>query len=446
MRTKITLGLFMTFFLSIASLKAQTVTPLYDFEAGTTQSGTYTLYWAGAPYIKAFDVIDNPVNSGINTSSKVLRIQEEGVQQWWNNTVIFTLTTPVTITSANRYLHIKHLRPRITGGGFIVSLNAAALSNGMASGSNRFDANLSAINTWQDVVIDLNTLKTNNTTLQNIEVCIDINSWGSAASPLGDYLFDDIILSSSPLPRGTTFLTGNNLYDFESGTTSNITGITTYSDAGNPVTYPVANPNQNSANITLNAGKRSAVSSINWWVGFGFSFVNPIQIDESHKYLHVMMIVPADGQVVAFDVKQGATNIISDQPKTITTANVWQDVVIDVSSMAYISGMSIKCGNFAGTTAVGDYYFDEIYIDGNAAPRVNTATALNTATDKMNVFAVNRTITIDNNINENQVTIFNGNGQKILSKQIGNREYVEMNNPGLYIVKIGNQVKKVVVK
>jgi hypothetical protein len=445
MKTKLTFSLFLTIFLCLSSLKAQTVTPLYDFEPESTQSGTYALYWAGAPYIKAFDVIDNPVNSGINTSSKVLRIQEEGVQQWWNNTVIFSLTTPVTITSANRYLHIKHLRPRITGGGFIVSLNAATLSNAMASGSNRFDANLSAINTWQDIVIDLNTLKTNNTDLSNIEVCIDINNWGSASSPLGDYLFDDIILSSSPLPRGTTFLTANNLYDFEPGTASNISGISTSADAGNPVTYPIANPFQNATNSSSNVGKRSAVSSINWWVGFGFSFTNPIQIDVNHKYLHIMMIVPSNGQSVAFDIKQGATNVIADGVQTITTANTWQDVVLDVSGMAYISGMSIKCGNWGGTAA-GDYYFDEIYIDGNAAPRANIATALKTETDKINVYALDKTICIDNKSSENQVTIFNVNGQKILSKQIGFKEFITINNSGLYLVKIGNQLTKVIVK
>lgn len=446
MKTKITLGLFLAVFLFSSALKAQTETPLYNFEDGTTQAGTYTMYWDGAAYLKAFGSIANPVSAGINTSAKVLRIQEEGSLQWWNNTVVYTLTSPVTINSSNRYLHIKHLRPRITGGGFIVSLNAAALSNGMAAGANRFDANLTAINTWQDIVIDLNTLITNSTQLSNVEICIDINNWGGDAVPLGDYLFDEIILSSSPLPRGTTFLTGNNLYDFEAGTSANITGISTNGDGGNPVTYPVANPFQTATNLTENVGKRSAISAINWWPGFVFSFANPIQIDVNHKYLHVMMTVPADGQKVTFDVKQGATNVIADGVQTITTANIWQDVVLDVSAMAYISGMSIKCGNWDGTAA-GDYYFDEIYIDGNSAPRVNVATALQpnlafTAT----VYSQNKSICIENNGNDGFAKIYNTKGQIIFAKQIHNNEIIPIRNAGLYFVNIGNYSSKVIVK
>jgi len=87
-----------------------------------------------------------------------------------------------------------------------------------------------------------------------------------------------------------------------------------------------------------------------------------------------MVIVPTNGQNVSFDVNQGGTTrIIANQVKTVSTANTWQDMVIDVSGMAYISGMSIQCGNWVATgmtgTAVGNYYFDQFYIDGSSASR-----------------------------------------------------------------------------
>lgn len=445
MKTK-KLLVFAASLLLFSSIKAQTEVLLYDFETETTQAGTYTLQWSGAPYIKAFDVINNPTSSGINTSAKVLRIQEEGELQWWNNTVVYNLTSPVTISSANRYLHIKHLRPRITGGGFIVSLNAANATNGMASGANRFDANLSAINEWQDIVIDLNTLITNNVPLSNVNICIDINDWGSSLAPLGDYLFDDIVLSNSPLPRGTTFLTGNNLYDFETATSGNITGVSTHSDAGNPVTYPVSNPFQTTTNPSLNVGHRSAISSINWWVGMEFSFVNPVQVNETHKYLHVMLTTPIDAQKVTFDVKQGATKVISDQVKTITTANTWQDIVIDVSAMAYISGMAIKCGNWDGTAA-GDYYFDNIYIDDNPNPRVNIATDVKSTELFKQVYANGKNIVVNNNTDKPMlVEIYNAAGQKIESKIISQKNIFELHETGLYFVNAGGTAYKVILK
>jgi len=367
MKSKVTL--FFSALLLISKLGAQTVTPLYNFETGTTQAGTYVMAWPGAPYITSYATGSNPNGSGINSTSSSLNLVEVTGTNWWDNLSIFTLTSPVTITASNRYLHIMYRTSHIAGGGYSINLNSNSMLTDGDKGNTRFDANLTANNVWQDIVIDLNYLKTNS--IQFTKFCMnpDLNGWGAGSG--GTYNFDEIVLSSSPLPRGTTFLTANNLYDFESGTSGNISGVTTYSDAGNLVTYPVANPYQNFTNQTTNSGKRSAISSINWWVGFSFSFVNPIQIDVNHKYLHVMVIAPSAGQSVAFDVKQGATNVISDNPHTISSANTWQDVVIDVSSMAYISGMSIKCGNWGGTAA-GDYYFDEIWIDGNSTPRPYT--------------------------------------------------------------------------
>jgi len=367
MKSKVTL--FFSVLLLASKLGAQTVTPLYNFETGTTQAGTYVMAWPGAPYITSYATGSNPDGAGINASSTSLNLVEVTGTNWWDNLSIFTLTSPVTITASNRYLHIMYRTSHIAGGGYSINLNSNSMLTDGDKGNTRFDANLTANNVWQDIVIDLNYLKTNS--IQFTKFCMnpDLNGWGAGSG--GTYNFDEIVLSSSPLPRGTTFLTANNLYDFESGTSGNISGVTTYSDAGNPVTYPVANPYQTFTNQTTNSGKRSAISSINWWVGFSFSFVNPIQIDVNHKYLHVMVIAPSAGQSVAFDVKQGATNVISDNPHTISSANTWQDVVIDVSSMAYISGMSIKCGNWGGTAA-GDYYFDEIWIDGSSTPRPYT--------------------------------------------------------------------------
>jgi len=445
MKSKITLAFFLAAFLCSTTVKAQTETQLYNFEDGVTQSGTWAMQWADAPYLRAFGVIDNPAVTGINTTAKVLRIQEESNPNWWDNLVVYTLTTPTTITASNRYLHIKHLTPRITGGGYTLNINAAVVLTDADKGKTRFDANLSAANTWQDIVIDLNHLITNNIQLTKFCINPDLNNWSNSGLPLGDYLFDEIILSNSPLPRGTTFLTGNNLYDFEAGTSANISGVSTSADAGNPVAYPVANPENTKLNRSANVGKRSAVSGINWWVGFAFTFANPVQVDVDHQYLHIMMMAPTDSQSVTFDVKQGATNIIADGVKVITTANNWQDVVLDVSGMAYISGMGIKCGNWAGTAA-GDYYFDEIYIDGNSAPRVDISTALINRDNTIKIYAVNKNICIENNVGEKQLNIYNANGQNIFSKQIRNKEIISMNNAGLYFVKIGNETSKVIVK
>jgi|GEM_PF-3814577 len=443
MKKRITFSVLAAFVCIVATLSAQTV--LYNFEDGTTQAGTYAMNWGGAPYLKAFDVIANPATSSINTTANTLRIQEESNPNWWDNMVTFTFTTPVTITSANRYLHIMHRRPRLDGGGFVVNINANSMLGDPDKGKTRFDANLSAINTWQDVVIDLNDLITNTVQLSRFCINPDLNNWGNRGLPLGDYYFDEIILSNSPLPRGTTFLTGNNLYDFEAGTASNISGVNTSSNSDNPVTYPVANPMVNAKNATANVGKRSLIANAQWWTGFSFNFANPVQVDATHKYLHILVSVPVDGQKIALDVKQGATNIISDGVKTITTANMWQDVVYDVSSMAYISGLSLKMGHWDGS-AVGDYYFDEIYISDSATPRTDIGTGIIEKSNSANVVVIGRTVRISNIGHKANVTIFNANGQVVASKNAVDSEQFEMKNAGLYIVKSGLDIVKVMVR
>lgn len=441
MRSKITCSLFIAFFLLSTSIKAEAETLLYNFETGTTQLGTWAMGWPGANYITSYSTGTNPETTGINSSATSLNLVVSGNVNWWDQINIFTLTTPTVITSDNRYLHIM-MRTSQIGDGYTVNLNMNAI-NGTV-GTTRFDGKLSMLNTWQDVVIDLNNLITTHANLT--QFCINpYLTWGSASNSAGTYNFDEIILNSNPLPRGTTFLTVNNLFDFEPGTTANITGIGTNADVNDPVTYPVANPYQTGINQTANVGKRTAVAGANWWTGFSFTFVNPILVDLNHKYLHVMLITPADGQIVSFDVNQGATTVIADGVKTITTANVWQDVVLDVSGMVYVSAMSIKCGNWSGT-AVGDYYFDEIYIDGNSSPRVGVATGLQNPTTKFKVFVENKNICIENVDTENQLNIYNCNGQNILNKQIKNNETFSVRNSGLYLVKIGAYSTKVIVK
>ncbi len=439
MKAKTTLFLAILF----CSFSAYAQTMLYDFESGTTQLGTWGMAWSGAPYITSYAPNTNPSSSGINTTATSLNLVESAGVNWWDNLSVFTLTSPTAITASNRYLHIMFRTSNTGGGGFVVNLNSGSMLDGAMQGKTRFDANLTANNVWQDVVIDLNHLITNNINLSSFGMNPDLNGWGGGSG--GTYNFDEIILSNSPLPRGTIYLTGNNLYDFESGTTANISGVNTSSNGDNPVTYPVANPMNNTKNSTANVGKRSVIANAQWWTGFSFNFANPVLIDADHKYLHILVSVPVNGQKIALDVKQGATNVISDGDRTITTANVWQDVVYDLSSMAYMSGLSLKMGHWDGS-AVGDYYFDEIRIDGSATSRTDIGTGLKNQTESIKIYAVNKNIKIENVGSENHVTIYTSNGQNIISKQIRNNETISVNNAGLYFVKVGSEITKVLIK
>jgi len=260
---------------------------------------------------------------------------------------------------------------------------------------------------------------------------------------------DNIELNNNPLPRGgVTYMTDNNLCDFETdiSTSTTIKDLYTFADATNTVTYPVANPFSTGANITNNVGKRTTPSTaVNWFTGFGFTLKNPILIDNNHKYLHVLVTVPTDGQNVNISLKQGA-NTSADIQKTITLANVWQDFVVDLSSYSFISDIFVKCGDWGGVNAAGDYYFDEIRIDNDPTPRSNTATALNSAVNNSKIYSSNGNIVIESNTIGANVTVFNSCGQKVATKEIGTNASISVKNKGIYFVNIGNETTKVIVQ
>ena len=369
MRTKAIHFLLFTVLLFSGVLKTHAETMLYNFEDGTTQLGTWGMAWSGAPYISSYAPNSNPNSSSINTTAKSLNLVENAGVNWWDNFSVFTLTTPTTISSANRYLHIMYRTSNIAGGGYSINLNRGDM-NGVP-GNTRFDGNLTANNTWQDIVIDLNYLLTNNVQLSSFGMNPDLNGWGGGSG--GTYNFDEIILSNNPLPR--PYLTVNNLYDFESSTAANMSSIETNSNADNPVTFPFTNPMNNVSNTSANVGKRSVIANGQWWTGFFCTFSKPVQVDDTHKYLHVLVTVPVAGQKVICEVTQNGTNVNPDVERTISYANTWQDVVFDLSSMAYFTGTNIRMGHWDGT-AVGDYYCDEIWIDGNSTPRSNATITL----------------------------------------------------------------------
>lgn len=431
---KITFFALMMIFSSVISANAADVV-LNDFESGSPTVSLGGTSWGGS-----FTNVPNPAPSGVNSTANCLKVGR--TNQTWYEAIMFTPANSYTVNeSAKGYIHIlvncaygANFRIKYNSSGYIYPINSY-VSDG----------------TWQDLVFEI-TGPTGGVTITSLKVYFDCGD-GTNGSGVLDNLtkfayIDEIIANESFLPRGKSYQAINNLYDFESGTVANISGITTFADGtNNIVTYPVTNPYQAGINPTANVGKRTLVdasSAIVWYAGFTFSFTNLLQIDDTHKYLHIMMVVPVDGQQVAFDVKQGGTKVIADQLVTITTANTWQDVVIDVSAYTYISGVSIKCGTSAATAA-GDYYFDQIYIDGNANPRQSISASLNSTVQNQSVYSKNGTIVIENEGFSGLVTVRNVIGQIIYNKLVQNNAEIPVNKKGIYLVTTLDKTTKVLV-
>jgi hypothetical protein len=418
MKTKMVL--FFLLFLSVRSLMAADVV-LNNFEAG---SPTVTpLYGA------AFSIVANPNTTG-NPSAFCGQISRTSTN-WWE--MISFSTSFTVLPNTSQYVHILinyPVQPSLT-----ISLNIS----GQIAQSNAY----TKIGQWQDIVFEIQG-GTDGVTVNSLGIFDDLSS----ALVTGTYGYmDNVILNNDPFPQGASFLTGNNLYDFEPGTANNITGVFTYSSTNDIITYPVANPFISGVNKTANCLKRTAIDPSQWWSGFEFMFVNPVLVDATHNYLHLLVTAPYDGQTILYNVKQGGSYVINGQPYAVTTGNTWEDVVIDVSALTYISGFRIECGDPVGGTLAGDYYFDQLWIDGDPNPRTNVTAVVNvSANADCKIYSNGNDIYIQNSGAEKIATIFNVNGKKVFSKQIIANEKISMLNSGLYLVKIGTQSQKVLIK
>ncbi len=427
MKAKILLFSFLS--LSFFSAKSADVV-VNNFESGAPTVSLHT--WGGSYANTA-----NPTISGINTTANCGKVGRTGTNFY--EAIKFDFATSYDVPATQkRYIHIMVNSAQQT-----VTKIQVNKTTPYVVAINSFVGN----GTWQDLVFEV-TGAAAGTTISSMYLFCDIGS-GAAGTGVLDNVskfsyVDEIMINDSPLPRGGTALTGNNLYDFEPATTANATAISTFANDANPVVYPFANPYKTGMNTTDNVGKRTSDGTVAlWYAGFTFTFSNLILIDNTHRYLHVLMMTPVDNQVVRFDVKQGAAKFIADGETTIDLANTWQDVVLDVSEMNFITAMSIKCGT-PTSTAAGDYYFDQIRIDDDPSPRSNTPTALSNVVVKSNIYTSNGTIIIENAEN-NDVTIFNNLGQQVLKTKATSKLTQPVNSKGLYLVRIGSKTTKVLV-
>jgi hypothetical protein len=431
MKTKFLL-LFCALFVLITTSNAIDLV-LNDFESGSPAVATKY----GASYTAA----TNPLSAGLNTTANSGQIGRTTTN--WYEMVYF----PVNFSVPANTKYYVHVLVKYDAQPDIAIRVDATSAGGDGSSDIRGMNTYSNIGQWQDIVFEVNGGSSGRNVIQIIfmaDLGFNNNPSGRILNNTDKFAYiDEIVVNTNPLPRGTTYIVANNLWDFEPGTAGNIGGVTTYADGNNPVTYPTANPLKNSLNNTDNSGKRVAAATTNWWTGFEYSFSSPVQIDANHKYLHALVMVPQAGQKVVFDVKVGSSKVISDYVATIPTANEWHDVVLDVSTYPFISGGAIKCGHWDGTAA-GDYYIDELYLDNNSNPRVGVTTAVNGLKNARIIFAQGNKIVIEPNA-VTTANIFDITGRLISESPVNGRTEIKVSKPGIYIVNIGNESTRVAV-
>jgi len=322
MKTK-TLLLFLAA-LSLKSLMAADVV-LNDFETG---SPTTTVGWT-ASYANA----DNPVSSGINTTSKCGKVGRTGTVFY--EAIQFSFTSYTVPATVKRYIHI------------MVNCNVQAV---VRIKVNKLNPYVTPINqyigngTWQDLVFEV-TGATGGTSITSLYIMSDYGT-GAAGSGVLDnatkfmYL-DEIIVNDSYAPRGVVAAL-TTLSDFEAASfASPITSTRSYATGG--TTWSIANPASDAVNSSAKCYQVIKASGDPTWTGLELGLGYFSTINTSNQYLHVMVYKTVTSQI-GFQYTLGNGSQITavwDNSQT-SIINQWTDYVYQIPSGTIFQQLNVE--------------------------------------------------------------------------------------------------------
>lgn len=419
-------------------------------------------------------ITDNPDKTGLNATNKVLQLTSLIGKSWWPDFLTLDITAPVTITPANRYLHIFMYRENLNYG-FSVNINKENPWPDADKGTKRFDKNLATAAKWEDVVIDLKWFMDNAVPVSQISVLMDTN-WSGVAEAVTNYYLDEIALNNNPLPRGINILPDTEMSLFL-GNQPSYTKWVKSLDLQNAenTSAIVANP-FTTQTATLNSRlimKFNKSANAAWWQG-GPRFILPgilaVGAAGVPSYLHAMINIAdmtpnplaPDYYVVQLNAKDytGKEVDSSDALKYwITDKGTWIDLVLDVTSLGYVQEFSVRfdlrrdAADVKISSPAGVFYLDAIAINNSADQRtvVVAPTAVKTVIDNgIKVFVSGNNIFI--NGSASQVNVYNAVG-KLVNKltAVSNNSTIAMKQGGVYLVNTisetgASSVTKVLVK
>lgn len=402
-------------------------------------------------------VTDNPVKTGLNASEKALQLSSLKGKSWWPDFLNLDLATPITITNANRYLHIMHYRENLNKG-FSISINNETPLNDPDKGTKRFDMNLSKAGQWEDVVVDLKWFIDNNVPLSRICVLIDMN-WGGEAEPPTNYYFDEISLSDNKLPRGINILTDTEMSLFF-GNTPSYTKWVSKLDLQNAENNSeiVANPFTTETAVLNSTSifKFNKSANASWWQGPRVVLPGILEVGKAgvSSYLHVMVNIPTleagkDFYTVQLNAKDFSGKQIDSGDALKYWADdkgKWVDMVLDVTTLGYVQEFTVRfdvrrdANDALINSPAGVFYMDAAAINASEAQRtvVVAPTSVKTVADNgINVFVQNKLINVSGNAA--QISIFTVDGKLVNRISEVKLNYsIPMATAGVYVVKTIN--------
>lgn len=184
---------------------------LADFENGGTGRLRIGTDYAANLFKTTPRVMNNPDQTGINTSKRCVGATNVADAGWWQNFLILELRNPVTIKDDNCFLSMLAYRS-------IQPKDMRIAINTYGDSGQIFQGKLSEDATWQELTFDLEAFYGQK--LQKIYIILSCN-WSDPTSGWGEatYCFDDLrLFGAEPLPDATvaidTSVTYQTIQDF----------------------------------------------------------------------------------------------------------------------------------------------------------------------------------------------------------------------------------------
>ena len=408
------------------------------------------------PFVLFNGVVANAVkDETMNNTNNAYMVKLDANHDWWANFLNFRMTEPITITEANRYLHILHYREKLNDT-WMVCLNVDWPLNDSDKGKLRFDGQNAKAGVWEDIVIDLKHLMDNQIPLDKFMFGVSMDWSGARDNPGADYYFDEIVLSSNPLPRGINILPDTEMSLFmgiQSSWNKWVSRIdtqnaeNTYEIVDNPFTAEMGVLNSTKV-MKFNKSANAA-----WWQGPMFKFPGILKVgqDEKSSYLHVMVNIPEmeagkDFYVVQLNAKDFSGKQIDSGDNIKYWSDdkgKWIDCVLDVTSLGYVSEFTVRFdvrrneSDQLINSPAGTFYLDAAAINNSEDPRTKVEAPTSTGPQiraDFKVFLNGKTIFVSGDVVSAEVYSLMG---KKVSQASAISSGLQMSVPtsGMYIVK-----------
>lgn len=283
-------------------------------------------------------VVNNPLITTGNPSSKVARLQKSSGAEVWAGSLL-QLDEPIDFTTLKK-IKIRSYSPVV---GAVIKMKLENLTD--SNINYEVDVPTTVANTWENLVFDFSAVNTANS-YQKIVIFYDFGNLGNGAN----YYFDDIkqTNSNTQIEFPLTFEDSSLTYTFVN-----------FGGAGTGV---INNPSIAGINLSSKVAQFNKPSGSETWAGSFIELAEPIDFSNLQK-VKVKVWSPQSGIPVLLkleNLNNGSINM--ERTVNTTIANGWEELTFDFSGVDSTNNYQrvVLFFNF-GTSGTGEnYYFDDL--------------------------------------------------------------------------------------